>query len=102
MIPPHPRHNRLPSRQRRRRRRSLHQVDNQSTPQSSTMRRWRSSSRAFAKSSNKGGGKITSPAPRKFATNVVSPVISLLNVHYLVIVTGAKTRRARGEKRRGT
>jgi hypothetical protein len=47
-------------------------------------------------------GKITSPAPRKYATNVVSPVISLLNVHYLVIVTGAKTRRERGEKRRDT
>jgi hypothetical protein len=38
-------------------------------------------------------GKITSPAPRKFATNVVSPVILLQNVHYLVIVTGATTRR---------
>jgi hypothetical protein len=37
-------------------------------------RRCRSSSRASAKSSSKGGGKITSPAPRKFATNVVSPV----------------------------
>jgi hypothetical protein len=42
----------------------------------------------------------TSPAPRKFATSVVSPVILLLNVHYLVIVTGATTRRERGEKRR--
>jgi hypothetical protein len=47
-------------------------------------------------------GRITSPAPRKCATNVVSPVISLLNVHYLVIVTGMKTRRTREEKRRGT
>jgi hypothetical protein len=47
-------------------------------------------------------GRITSPTPRKYATNVVSPVISLLNVHYLVIVTGATTRRERGEKRRGT
>ena len=46
-------------------------------------------------------GKITSPAPRKFATSVVSSVISLLNDRYLVIVTGATTRRARGEKRRG-
>jgi hypothetical protein len=44
-------------------------------------------------------GKITSPAQRKCATNVVSPVISLLNVHYLVIVTGATTKR--GEERRG-
>jgi hypothetical protein len=47
-------------------------------------------------------GKITSPVPRRCATNVVSPVISLLNVSCLVIVTGATTRRARGEKRRGT
>jgi hypothetical protein len=47
-------------------------------------------------------GKITSPVPRRFATSVVSPVILLQNVHYLVIVTGATTRRERGEKRRGT
>jgi hypothetical protein len=71
------------------------------TPPSSTMRRWRSSSRASTKSSNKGRGKIISPVPRRFATSVVSPVISLLNVHYLVIVTGATTRRERGEKRSG-
>jgi hypothetical protein len=48
------------------------------------------------------GGRITSPTPRKFATNVVSPVILLLNIHYLVIVTGATTRRERGGKRRDT
>jgi hypothetical protein len=47
-------------------------------------------------------GRITSPALRKFATSVVSPVISLLNVHYLVIVTGAMTRREGGRKRRST
>jgi hypothetical protein len=47
-------------------------------------------------------GRITSPAPRRCAINVVSLVISLLNVSYLVIVTGAMTRRAREEKRRGT
>jgi hypothetical protein len=47
-------------------------------------------------------GKITNPAPRKFATSVVSPVILLQNVHYLVTVTGATTRRERGEKRRDT
>jgi hypothetical protein len=47
-------------------------------------------------------GKITSPAPRKYATNVVSPVISLLNVHYLVIVTGATTRRGEERRRKGT
>jgi hypothetical protein len=46
-------------------------------------------------------GRITSPAPRKFATSVVSSVISLQNVHYQVIVTGATTRRERGRKRRG-
>jgi hypothetical protein len=38
-------------------------------------------------------GRTTNPAPRKFVTNVVSPVILLQNVHYLVIVTGATTRR---------
>jgi hypothetical protein len=47
-------------------------------------------------------GRITSPAPRKFATSVVSPDILLQNVHYLVTVTGATTRRERGEKRRGS
>jgi hypothetical protein len=45
-------------------------------------------------------GRITSPTPIKFAISVVSLVISLLNVHYLVIVTGATTRRKRGRKRR--
>jgi hypothetical protein len=102
MAPPRPKHNRLHSRQRRRRGRSLHQVEHPSMPPSSTTRKWRSSSRASAKSSNKGGGKITSPAPRKCATNVVSPVISLLNVHYLVIVTGATTRRGEERRRKDT
>jgi hypothetical protein len=81
---------------------SLHQVGSPSTPPSSTTRKWRSSSRASAKSSSKEGGRITNPAPRKCATNVVSPVILLLNVHYLVIVIGATTRRKRGEKRKDT
>jgi hypothetical protein len=45
-----------------------------------TTRRWHSSSRASAKSSSKGGGRTTNPAPKGCATNVVSPVISLLNV----------------------
>jgi hypothetical protein len=44
-------------------------------------------------------GRSTSPAPRKFATSVVSPVISLLNVLYQVIVTGATTRREEGRRR---
>jgi hypothetical protein len=48
------------------------------------------------------GGRTTNPAPRGCPTNVVSPVISLLNVLCLVIVTGAMTRRERGRKRRDT
>jgi hypothetical protein len=56
--------------------------------------------KSFAKSSSKGRGKTTNPVPRRCATSVVSPVISLLNVHYLVMVTGATTRREREEKRR--
>jgi hypothetical protein len=47
-------------------------------------------------------GRITNPTPRKCATNVVSPVILLLNVHYLVIVTWTTTRGERGRKRRST
>jgi hypothetical protein len=82
--------------------RSLHQVDNPSTPLSSTMRRWRSSSRASAKFSSKEGGRTTNPALRKCATSVVSPVILLQNVHYLVTVTRITTRRERGNKRRNT
>ena len=62
----------------------------------------RSSSRASAKSSNKGGGKITNPAQGRFATSVVSPVILLQNVLYLVTVTGATTRRGEERRRRGT
>jgi hypothetical protein len=44
-------------------------------------------------------GRTTSPAPRKFATSVVVPVILLQNVHYQVIVTGARTRREEGRRR---
>jgi hypothetical protein len=47
-------------------------------------------------------GRITNPAPRRFATNVVSPIILSLNVLCLVIVIGATTRREKEEKRRGT
>jgi hypothetical protein len=61
---------------RQKKRRSLHQVGFQSTPPSSTMRKWRSSSRTSAKSLSKGGGRTTSPAPRRCASGVVSPVIS--------------------------
>jgi hypothetical protein len=46
-------------------------------------------------------GKITNPAPRRFATNVVSPILLSLYVLCLVIVTGVTTRREREEKRRG-
>jgi hypothetical protein len=92
--------NPLHSKQQRRRNKSLRQVGSPSTPPSSTTRRWRSSSRAFARSSSKRGGRTTNPAPRRFATNVASPVILSLNVFYLVIVTGITTRRERGEKRR--
>jgi hypothetical protein len=47
-------------------------------------------------------GRITSPAPRKFATSVVSPVILLQNILCQVIVTGVTTRREGGKKRRST
>jgi hypothetical protein len=47
-------------------------------------------------------GKDYKPHSRKVCYKCGSPVISLLNVHYLVIVTGAMTRRERGEKRRNT
>jgi hypothetical protein len=64
--PPCPKHNPLHSKQWRRRKKILLQVESPSTPPSSTTRKWRSSSRAFAKSSSKGGRRITSPAPRRF------------------------------------
>jgi hypothetical protein len=47
-------------------------------------------------------GRITNPAPRRFATNVVSPVILSLNVLCLVIVTGTTTRGGRRRRRRDT
>jgi hypothetical protein len=47
-------------------------------------------------------GKDYKPAPRKCATSVLSPIILLLNIRYLVIVTGATTRRERGRKRKDT
>jgi hypothetical protein len=45
-------------------------------------------------------GKTTSPAPRGYVTDVVSPVTLLLNVQFLVKVTGTKTRRGRRRRRR--
>jgi hypothetical protein len=47
-------------------------------------------------------GRTTSPAPRRCATCVVSPVTLLLNVQFLVKVTGTKTRRGRRKRRRNT
>jgi hypothetical protein len=47
-------------------------------------------------------GKDYKPCSKKVCYKCGKPVISLLNVHYLVIVTGATTRRERGEKRRDT
>jgi hypothetical protein len=47
-------------------------------------------------------GKTTNPALRGCATNVVSPVILLLNVQCLVIVIGAMTRGERRRRRRST
>jgi hypothetical protein len=47
-------------------------------------------------------GKDYKPHSKKVCYSVVSPVISLLNVHYQVIVTGATTRREEGRKRRST
>jgi hypothetical protein len=85
------------------RRKSLHQrVDSQSTPPSSTRRRWLLSSRAFGKFSNKGRGRTTKPAPRGFSTGVVSPVILSLNIHIQVIVIGTTTRKGRRWKRKDT
>jgi hypothetical protein len=57
-----------------RRKMSLHQVDFQLMPPSSTTRRWLLSLRAFVKSSNKGRGRTTSPVSKGYATCVVSPV----------------------------
>jgi hypothetical protein len=59
-------------------------------------------SRAFARSSSEGGRKTTSPIPKGFATDVVSPVTLLLNVHTLVKVTGTKTKRGRRRRRSTT
>jgi hypothetical protein len=47
-------------------------------------------------------GKDYKPRFKKVCYKCGKPVISLLNVRYLVTVTGITTRRARGEKRRGT
>jgi hypothetical protein len=46
--------------------------------------------------------KSRTPAPRGCATGVVSSVTLLLNVQFLVKVTGTKTRRGRSRRRRDT
>jgi hypothetical protein len=75
-LPPHPRYNPLHSRQRKKRRKSLHQqVGSQSMPSSLTTRKWLLSSRASGKSSSKEKGRTTNLALRGFATGVVSSVI---------------------------
>jgi hypothetical protein len=58
------------------------------------------SSRAFAKSSSKGGGTTTSPTLKGCATSVVSPITLLLNVQIQAIVTGVTTRKGRRRRRR--
>jgi hypothetical protein len=58
--------------------------------------------KSFCQTLKQRRGRITNPAPRRFATNVVSPVILSLNVLYLVIVTGITTRGERRRKRRST
>jgi hypothetical protein len=47
-------------------------------------------------------GKITNPAPKRHATNVVSLIILSLNALCLVIVTGITTRRGERRRRRST
>jgi hypothetical protein len=47
-------------------------------------------------------GRTTSPTPRRCATDVVSPVTLLLNVQFLVKVTGTRTRKGRRRRRRDT
>jgi hypothetical protein len=47
-------------------------------------------------------GRITNPAPKGCATNVVSPVILLQNVQCQVKVIGTMTRKGRRRRRRGT
>jgi hypothetical protein len=65
-----------------------------------TTTKWLLSLKAFSKSSSKGRGRSTNLAPRGVATNVVSPVIILLNVHMQVTVTGTTTRNGRRRWRR--
>jgi hypothetical protein len=56
--------------------------------------------KSFCQILKQRGGRITNPAPRKCATNVVSPIILSLNAICLVIVTGTTTRGGRRRRRR--
>jgi hypothetical protein len=58
--------------------------------------------KSFRKIPKQRKGRTINPAPRGFATGVVSPVILLLNVHIQVIVTGTITRKGRRWRRRNT
>jgi hypothetical protein len=59
--------------------------------------------KSFRQILKKMRGRITNPAPKGCATNVVSPVISLQNVHIQVKVTGTTIRKGRRRwKRRST
>jgi hypothetical protein len=98
--PPHPRCNPLHSKQWKKIKKSLHQVDSQSTPPSSTMRRRLLSSRAFDKSSSKGRGRTTNLVPRGCAIGVVSSVTLLQDVHIQVTVAGTTIRKGRRRWRR--
>jgi hypothetical protein len=71
-------------------------------PPSLITRRWLLSLRASGKSSSKERERSTNHAPRGFASNVVSPIIILLNVHMQVIVTGTTIRRGRRWRIRST
>jgi hypothetical protein len=93
--------NPLHSRQRKKRRKSLHQqIGSQLTPPSLTTTKWLLLLRASGKSSSNERGRTTNPAPRGSAIGVVSLVITLLNVHTEVIVTGTMTIKGRRRWRR--
>src|SRR5699024_8565203 len=98
---PHPRCKPLHLRQRKKRRKSLHQkIGSQLMAPSLTTMKWLLSSSASGKSSSNERGRTTNPAPRGFATDVVSPVTILLNVHIHVIVIRTITRKGRRRWRR--
>jgi hypothetical protein len=96
----HPWCNPLHSRQRKKIRKSLHQIGSQLTPLSLTTRKWLLSSRGSGKCSSKERGKTTNPVQIRFAIGVVSLVIKLLNIHIQVTVIGTTARKGRRRWRR--